>query len=136
MNASHKVVYTVFSLVLLLGSATFQKQVRSEGVGESSDQATEPAGGKMEEAKHAVGKKTKQVEEYVDDAAITAKIKAGILKDPALKVLEIGVTTTNGVVELSGVVGSQKNIDKAKKIARKVKGVKSVESTLVIRPPQ
>jgi len=38
-----------------------------------------------------------------EDAAITAKIKAEILSDPLLKVSQINVIITNGVVKLSGV---------------------------------
>jgi hypothetical protein len=72
-----------------------------------------------------------KVEEYMDDSAITAKIKAEILSDPLLKVSQINVTTTNGVVSLSGTVDSQQSIDRALAIARSVKDVKSVENGLV-----
>ena len=37
-----------------------------------------------------------------EDAAITAKIKAEILSDPLLKVSQINVIITNGMVKLSG----------------------------------
>lgn len=69
----------------------------------------------------------------MDDSAITAKIKAGILSDPLLKVSQISVTTTNGVVNLSGVVDSQQSIDRAMEIARSNPNVKSVENSLVIQ---
>ncbi len=65
------------------------------------------------------------------DAAITAKIKAEILADPLLKVSQIEVTTTNGVVKLSGTVDSQESIDRAMEIARSLKDVKSVDNALV-----
>jgi hyperosmotically inducible periplasmic protein len=45
----------------------------------------------------------------MDDAAITAKIKAEILSDPLLKISQINVTTVNGVVKLSGLVDSQQS---------------------------
>ena len=44
--------------------------------------------------------------EYFDDSTITAKVKAAILGDPALKVLQINVETFKGVVQLSGFVNS------------------------------
>jgi len=62
---------------------------------------------------------------------ITAKVKAEILSDPLLKVSQINVTTTNGVVKLSGTVDSQQGIDRATEIALSVKDVKSVENSLV-----
>jgi len=69
----------------------------------------------------------------MNHAAITAKIKAGILGDPLLKVAQINVTTTNGVVALNGVVDSRQSIDRAVEIARSVKDVKSVENSLVVK---
>jgi hyperosmotically inducible protein len=87
----------------------------------------------MGEAKEALGKKAERTGEYMDDAAITAKIKAEILSDPLLKVSQINVITTNGVVKLSGVVDSQQSIDRSQEIARSLKEVKSVESELVVK---
>ena len=43
---------------------------------------------------------------YVDNSAITGKVKTAILKDPALKVMQIDVTTYKNVVQLSGFVDS------------------------------
>lgn len=48
-----------------------------------------------------------------------------------LNVSQIEVTTTNGVVRLSGTVNSQQSIDRAMEIARSVKDVKSVDTALV-----
>jgi len=79
----------------------------------------------------AVAKKAEKAGEYMDDAAITARIKAEILRDPLLNVSEIEVTTTNGVVKLSGTVDSQESIDRAIEIARSLKDVKSVNNALV-----
>ena len=41
--------------------------------------------------------------EYVDDTAITAKVKAQFVKDPMVKALDVSVETFKGVVALSGV---------------------------------
>jgi len=68
--------------------------------------------------------------EYVDDAAITAKVKAAILDQPTLKVFDIHVDTFKGTVRLSGVVASQSSIDKAVEVARRVSGVKSVKNEM------
>jgi osmotically-inducible protein OsmY len=71
--------------------------------------------------------------QYVDDATITARIKADIVGDAALKVLQINVETMQGVVQLSGFVDSQKSEAKAVSIARHEEGVKSVKDNLIVR---
>jgi len=94
--------------------------------------SAEKAGRQMDEVGKAVGEKVEKAGEYLDDAAITAKIKGDILNDPLLKVLQVNVTTTNGIVTLGGVVDSKQSIDRAVEIARRVKEVKSVENSLVV----
>jgi osmotically-inducible protein OsmY len=71
--------------------------------------------------------------EYVDDSVITAKVKAAIFSDSTLKVNEINVETFKGVVQLSGFVRSQADIDKAVQVARGVAGVKSVKNDMRIK---
>ena len=71
--------------------------------------------------------------EYVDDSVITTKVKAAILGDSSLKVNEINVETFKGVVQLSGFVKSQADIDKAVQVARGVGGVKSVKNDMRIK---
>jgi osmotically-inducible protein OsmY len=68
--------------------------------------------------------------QYVDDSVITAKVKAAILHEPGLKVAEINVETFKGIVQLSGFVSSQADMDKAVEIARGVGGVKSVTNKM------
>jgi len=74
--------------------------------------------------------------EFVDNAAVTAKVKAALLKDPTLKSSEISVETFKGVVQLSGLVGYQSESDSAAKLAAKVEGVKSVKNDLRIKGNQ
>jgi osmotically-inducible protein OsmY len=71
--------------------------------------------------------------EYIDDSVITAKVKTEILKDDALKSGEINVETFKGVVQLSGFVNSQADIDKAVEVARSVKGVTSVKNDMRVK---
>ncbi|WP_245969497.1 BON domain-containing protein [Thiocapsa rosea] len=93
----------------------------------------EKAGDTMEEAKEAAAAKAEEAGAYIDDAAITAKIKADVLADPMLKVFQISVTTTNGVVTLSGEVDSQASIDRSQAIASGVENVESVRNELVVK---
>jgi osmotically-inducible protein OsmY len=71
--------------------------------------------------------------EYVDDSVITTKIKSQLAADDFLKSFQIDVETYKGVVQLSGFVNAQKAVDKAGKIARSVKGVKSVNNDLIVK---
>ena len=74
--------------------------------------------------------------EFVDNAAITAKVKAALLKDASLKSAEISVETFKGVVQLTGFVGYQSEADTAAKLAGQVKGVKSVTNDIRIKGKQ
>lgn len=71
--------------------------------------------------------------QYVDDAAITTKVKAAILGESTLKVAEINVETFKGVVQLSGFVSSASDIPTAVRIARQVAGVTSVTNSLQVK---
>lgn len=71
--------------------------------------------------------------EYVDDAVITAKVKASILDQPALKAFEIKVETFKGTVYLGGFAASQASMDKAVEVARGVAGVRSVKNNMRLK---
>lgn len=71
--------------------------------------------------------------EYVDDTVITAKVKAAVFNEPSLKSAEINVETFKGVVQLSGFVNSQADINKAIEVARSVRGVTSVKNDMRLK---
>jgi len=71
--------------------------------------------------------------EYVDDTVITTKVKAAIFNEPTLKSAEINVETFKGVVQLSGFVSSQANVNKAIVVAKNVKGVTSVTNKMSVK---
>ncbi len=71
--------------------------------------------------------------EYVDDSAITTKVKADLLADNILKGFQISVETYKGIVQLSGFVDTQATKDRASSITRKVAGVKEVRNNLIIK---
>jgi osmotically-inducible protein OsmY len=71
--------------------------------------------------------------EYLDDTAITAKVKAAVFSEPTLKSSEINVETFKGVVQLSGFVRSQADINQAVQVARSVTGVKSVKNDMRLK---
>ena len=80
------------------------------------------------------GSRTKEsTGEYVDDSAITAKVKNAILDDSSLKVFQINVETFKGVVQLSGFVNSPQVKSRAAEVASRVSGVKSVKNDLIVK---
>jgi osmotically-inducible protein OsmY len=71
--------------------------------------------------------------QYVDDTAITTKVKAAIFNDPMLKSAEINVETFKGRVQLSGFVASRASIDRAVVVAQGVNGVTSVANDMRVK---
>jgi hyperosmotically inducible protein len=71
--------------------------------------------------------------EYIDDSAITTKVKTAIFNEPTLKVLEINVETYKSVVQLSGFANSSADIGTASKVAQSVAGVKSVKNDMRLK---
>jgi len=74
--------------------------------------------------------------EYFDDTVITTKVKAEIFNDASLKSSEINVETFKGVVQLSGFVNSQADINRAVAVTRTVKGVSSVKNNMLVKQPK
>ena len=70
---------------------------------------------------------------YVDDAAITTRVKAAFAKDPTVSAMAIGVETLNGEVQLSGFVKSEAERTQAAELARNIHGVKQVRNSLAVR---
>ncbi|OPY07755.1 MAG: Osmotically-inducible protein Y precursor [Syntrophus sp. PtaB.Bin001] len=77
--------------------------------------------------------KSSSTGEVIDDSVITTKVKALLAEDVGLKTFQISVETYKGVVQLSGFVDSQKDIDNAGRIARSVQGVVSVKNNLILK---
>jgi osmotically-inducible protein OsmY len=81
----------------------------------------------------AGGKTYESTGEHLDDSVITTKVKASILGDSKLKMLQIGVETFRGVVQLSGFVNTSEAATRAVDLARRVRGVKQVNNSLIVK---
>lgn len=71
---------------------------------------------------------------YVDDTAITTSVKARFVEDKQVDASSIKVETLNGTVMLSGFAKDATERSTAENIASRVKGVKSVKNSIVVRP--
>ena len=69
----------------------------------------------------------------VNDAVVTSGVKKALLAEPTIDSLDLQVETQNGIVQLSGFVKDQAQIDKALAIAREVAGVTSVENGVTLK---
>ena len=76
----------------------------------------------------------KTVSDTIDDAGITVRVKTVFVNDPLVGAERIDVDTFKGVVTLSGRVKTKDLETKAIGLARTIKGVTDVKSTLVIGP--
>lgn len=70
---------------------------------------------------------------YVDDTALAAKVKMALANADDVKARDINVDVREGVVKLSGTVGSVAEAEAAGETARRVTGVQTVENHLNAR---
>lgn len=71
---------------------------------------------------------------YVDDSSITSTVKSRMVEDKSVDAQAIGVETANGNVMLSGVARTNVEKSTAESIAIKVRGVKSLQNNIVVKP--
>ena len=71
--------------------------------------------------------------EAIDDAALTARVKAAFVADSKVSALNIRVDSDRGEVHLSGVARDSDEMRQAVQVARNVRGVRSVRNDIVVR---
>ncbi len=69
----------------------------------------------------------------VDDAIVTARVKATLLADALVKGLDITVVTRKGEVQLSGFVDNPGQMNRAAALTREVDGVASVNNQMSVK---
>lgn len=110
---------------------------RAEDAGNEMEEEAEDAGDyterKANEAGDYASNAADEAGEYFDDAAITTKVKAAIFGHDDLSSAEINVETEDGVVQLSGFVEDESDIDLAEEVAEQVEGVQSVENDIQVK---
>jgi len=81
----------------------------------------------------AVTRNQETVGAYVDDAALTTRVKAKFAADPTVSAMAISVETLKGTVQLSGFAKSAEERSMAEKLARETSGVVAVRNDIAIR---
>src|SRR6185436_13540043 len=69
----------------------------------------------------------------IDDTVITTKVKSALLADADIKSFDLKVETRKGVVQLSGFVNSQAQVDRAIATTGGVEGVSRVKNSLSLK---
>lgn len=129
------------SAALLMGLSACNRNDEGQTAGQRVDEATarmeqkaDQAGRTMEQkaeqAGQAIEQKTDQMAAAVDDASLTASVKAALVKEPDLKSLGINVDSKAGTVVLKGEVKSLADKERAEQVASTVAGVNRVDNQL------
>lgn len=71
--------------------------------------------------------------ERIDDAKITAAVKAKLVADKARNLIAVNVDTRDGVVHLKGTVQTDRDRMEAERLAKETTGVVSVTNDLKVR---
>lgn len=75
------------------------------------------------------------VGDKIDDASITAEVKSSLMSDRATSAMRTGVTTTDGVVTLTGIAKNDAEKSLVTKLATDINGVTSVINNMTIAVP-
>jgi len=66
--------------------------------------------------------------EFIDDSVITTKVKSSFVADSTVSALDISVDTSQGVVNLTGIVNNEQERQRAIQIAQETNGVRQVNA--------
>jgi osmotically-inducible protein OsmY len=75
----------------------------------------------------------RSTEEAVDDNLLANKVKLALYADKQVSGRQIAVEASQGVIQLSGVVPSLPEAQRAVQLAQSVKGVKEVHNRLTVK---
>ena len=76
---------------------------------------------------------SRSTEEAVDDSLLANKVKLTLYADKQVHGRQIAVEASQGVIQLSGVVASLPEAQRAIQLAQGVKGVKEVRNRLTVQ---
>lgn len=105
----------------------------SAAASSAASSAADVAKNAATEAKDAAKEAGQAVAAVADEAAITAAVNAGLIKDNELSAFKISVDTKDGVVTLGGEAPNQAAKDRAGDIAKAVQGVSTVNNNLTVK---
>jgi osmotically-inducible protein OsmY len=90
--------------------------------------------GEQREVREEIATAGAGAEARIEDGAVTAAVKTKLLADQMVSGMRIDVDTHDGVVVLTGTVGSAEARARANELARTTEGVVRVEDKLTMAP--
>lgn len=132
MKASAKITSIAAISALVLLAAGCDRKNENQTAGQTLDNTVAETKQESHEVANTVEQKTDSAVQTVDDAAITATVKAKLVADDELKAIDINVDTKGGVVTLTGAAPSPAAVDRATTIAKSVDGVSNVTNQLTV----
>jgi len=134
VSATGTTVYTKNGIVTLQGEASSmaQKELTTE-YAKDVDNVKEVKN-EMTIAK-TPAKPTETIGEKIDDASITAQVKSSLLSHHSTSAVHTSVSTTDGVVTLSGIAKNDAEKSLVTKLVTDINGVTSVINNMTIAVP-
>ena len=134
VSATGTTVYTKDGIVTLQGEADSmaQKELTTEYAKDIDN--VKSVNNEMTVAKTPAAPDA-TIGDKIDDASITAEVKSSLLSHHSTSALHTGVTTTDGVVTLSGVAKNEAEKSLVTKLATDINGVTSVINNMTIAVP-
>ncbi|HRE81827.1 MAG TPA: BON domain-containing protein [Opitutaceae bacterium] len=71
--------------------------------------------------------------EYIDNTALTARVKAAFASDEVVKARDVSVESFRGTVQLSGFVETSGQKERAESIAKSIQGVQAVKNNIIVK---
>jgi osmotically-inducible protein OsmY len=134
VSATGTTVYTKDGVVTLQGEASSlaQKELTTE-YARDIDNVKEVKNEMTIAKTPATPKET--IGDKIDDASITAQVKSSLLSHHSTSAMHTGVSTTDGVVTLSGVAKNDAEKSLVTKLVTDINGVTSVINNMTISVP-
>jgi len=134
VSATGTTVYTKDGVVTLQGEASSlaQKELTTEYARDIDN--VKEVKNEMTIAKTPATSK-EMMGDKIDDASITAQVKSSLLSHHSTSAMHTGVSTTDGVVTLSGVAKNDAEKSLVTKLATDINGVTSVINNMTVAVP-
>ncbi len=120
-----------------MDSAVSSAEQAAKDAQQRAEEAAKSAGAKIEQEAAKVGDAASNMAsgamDVAGDAAITAEIKASLVREKELSALQINVDTKDATVTLNGTAPTEQAKARAEEIAKGVKGVVAVNNLLTIK---
>lgn len=119
---------TAFSAMPFAQAAAQSTAAQQQAQGAAAQQQAQDAAMQQQQMQEAnTPSSNRTVPGKTDDAWITTKVKSELATTKGIKSSDISVSTKDGVVALTGTATSSTEKAKVEQVAKKVKGVKSVD---------